>query len=79
MATKQLNRLLRLAKRPFRSQAQKRHSKVAATLHPDGAPRGKVLLSYVPDAFTSPDAEQLIHKHTHYWESKQIAATYLAN
>lgn len=79
MVTKQLNRLLRLAKRPFRSQAQQPHSKPAATLRPDGAPRGRVLLSYIPDAFTSADAEQLVHRHTHYWESVQIAKTYLAH
>ena len=79
MVTKQLNRLLRLAKRPFRSQAQQPHSKPAATLRPDGAPRGRVLLSYIPDAFTSADAEQLVHRHTHYWESVHIAKTYLAH
>ena len=79
MVTKQLNRLLRVAKRPFRTQAQKQHRKPAATLRPDGALRGKVLLSYIPEAFTSPDAEKLVHRHTHYWESAQIAATYLAN
>lgn len=77
MVTKQLTRLRRLIGRRIRPR--KRHSKPDVTLRPEGAVRGEVLLSYVPDAFTSPDSDELVHKHTHYWESAQIAATYLAN
>jgi glycosyltransferase involved in cell wall biosynthesis len=63
----------------LKKQATRRHSAPAASLKPEGTTRGKVLLSYIPDAFTSPDAEALSHRHTHYWESSQIAATFLAN
>lgn len=79
MLIKLVNRVLDLAGLELKKQVGRRHSKPAAILKPTGSTRGKVLLSYIPDAFTSPDAEALSHRHTHYWESSQIAATFLAN
>jgi glycosyltransferase involved in cell wall biosynthesis len=79
MLIKLINRVLGATGLELKKQATRHHGTPAATLKPAGTARGKVLLSYIPDAFTSPDAEALSHRHTHYWESSQIAATFLAN
>ena len=79
MLTKIANRMLGIVGLELRKSSATRHSNVAAALKPEGTVRGKVLLSYIPDAFTSPEAESLSHRHTHYWESHRIATTFLNN
>lgn len=67
-----VRRLARAVKRRLRPQP----NNPAASISADGTPRGQVLLSYVPEPFTSPDRDDLMHKHTHYWESWQIAESF---
>ena len=43
----------------------------------NGSPRGNVLLSYVLDPFLLKPDQAISNKHTHHWESYQIAQTFL--
>lgn len=47
-----------------------------ARLSPDGSKLGNVLLAYILDPFLNPDTA-LLNQHTHFWESLQIAKTFL--
>ncbi len=47
------------------------------SLLPSGPPRGNVLLSYIIDAFFLQPDDPALLKHTHYWETRQIARTWL--
>jgi glycosyltransferase involved in cell wall biosynthesis len=47
------------------------------TLEPEGEPRGDVLVSYILDPFLLPADAPLPHSHTHFWESRQIARTFV--
>jgi len=47
------------------------------TLRPPEPPRGNVLLSYILDAFFLQPDDPTLLKHTHYWETRQIAQTWL--
>lgn len=47
------------------------------SLENDHARRGRVLLSYLIDAFLLPPGQALPNEHTNYWEALQIAATFL--
>jgi glycosyltransferase involved in cell wall biosynthesis len=47
------------------------------SLTPSGSPRGTVLLSYILDAFFLQSDDPSLLKHTHYWETRQIAQTWL--
>jgi glycosyltransferase involved in cell wall biosynthesis len=47
------------------------------TLKPEGESRGRVLFSYIVDPFLLKPGEPLPHSHTHYWESRCMATTFL--
>ena len=47
------------------------------TLKPGKKSRGKVLLSYRIEPFLSKAAESVSSAHTNYWESLQMARTFL--
>jgi glycosyltransferase involved in cell wall biosynthesis len=47
------------------------------TLTPAGVPSGSVLLSYILDAFYLQPEDPTFVKHTHFWETRQIAQTWL--
>jgi glycosyltransferase involved in cell wall biosynthesis len=49
----------------------------SVNLKPDGNIHGQVLLSYILEPFINSD-EALLDRHTHFWESMQIAKTFLA-
>jgi len=51
------------------------HKRVVS-LEPEGAVRGRVLLSYIIEPFLN-GGKHIDNKHTHYWESYQIAQTFL--
>lgn len=53
--------------------------RVFVRLEPEGvtAPRGRVLLAYVVEPFLLRQDEPVPHHHTHYWESLQMARTFL--
>jgi glycosyltransferase involved in cell wall biosynthesis len=46
-------------------------------LAPLGVPRGAVLLSYILDAFFLQPDDPAMSTHTHFWETRQIAQTWL--
>jgi hypothetical protein len=47
------------------------------SLKPDGPSRGNVLLSYILDPFLLKPNEPIPHSHTNYWESMEMAKTFL--
>ncbi len=47
------------------------------TLHPEGRPRGNILLSYIINPFIRAEGKPISNEHTHHWESFQIAQTFL--
>ncbi|MGE0278569.1 MAG: glycosyltransferase [Nitrospiraceae bacterium] len=47
------------------------------SLHPEGPPRGNVLLAYIIDPFLRTSGQPIASNHTHHWESFQIAQTFL--
>jgi len=47
------------------------------SLRQAGTCRGKVLLSYILDPFIREDGQSISNAHTNYWESFQIAQTFL--
>lgn len=51
--------------------------RVVVSLSPNQAPKGCALLSYIIDPFLLKPGQSLPHSHTHYWESQQIAQTFL--
>ena len=54
------------------------HSELGViSLKPEKNSRGNVLLSYIIDPFLLKSGESIPHNHTEYWESFQIAATFL--
>lgn len=59
-----------------RAEIDSKHRAVVA-LKPDGVSQGTVLLSYIIDPFLLAPGQALPHTHTHYWESWQIAQTFL--
>ena len=64
----------RLAPRPPAGEVRDR---VVVTLAPEGPPRGWALVSYIIDPFLLEPDEPLPSRHTHYWESLQIARTFV--
>jgi glycosyltransferase involved in cell wall biosynthesis len=54
-----------------------RHRDAFVRLTPEGTPRGRVLLAYVIDPFLGNGAEPVPTSHTHFWESLQMARTFL--
>ncbi len=54
-----------------------RHDQRLARLRPAGSPRGRVLLSYVLDPLLLPLDHDLPHSHTHFWETREIARSFL--
>jgi len=50
----------------------------AISLTPSGPVEGHVLLSYFPEPFGLPPGQAIPHTHSNYWESFQIAQTFLA-
>ncbi len=71
--------------RPYRLAVALRQSLAAlntpeqqvVTLTPTQPPRGNVLLSYIIEALLLPPNDPALHKHTHYWETRQMAQTWL--
>lgn len=47
------------------------------SLEPQGATVGRILLSYITDPFLAGDGAAPSNTHTHHWESRQIAQTFL--
>jgi glycosyltransferase involved in cell wall biosynthesis len=48
-----------------------------ATLRPEGSPRGNVLFSYISSPFFLKPGEPIPNTHTHFWESMQMARTFV--
>ncbi|MFQ5642839.1 MAG: hypothetical protein ACE5FQ_03980 [Thiogranum sp.] len=46
-------------------------------LSPDSPPRGRVLLSYIIESFTTDPDHPVFRSHTHYWETRQMVNTFL--
>ncbi len=72
--------LLSRQARRFLQRLQRRLADVnnrCVTLAPPGKPRGHVLFSYIIDPFLLEPGRPLPHSHTHYWESLQMARTFL--
>jgi len=71
--------------KPYRLAAEVKKSLAAlhgmdrrvVTLTPRQPARGNVLLSYILDAFSLQPEDPTLLKHTHYWETRQIAQTWL--
>lgn len=76
--------LIRLANRvlrPLGLELRRRARKPAhprASLEPDGAPSGRVLISYVVDPFLVEDEQAISLDHTHDWECWRMAQSFLA-
>lgn len=47
------------------------------TLRPDGISRGRVLFSYIIDAFLLPPGATISKSHTNFWQSWQMAQTFV--
>ncbi|MEM8963041.1 MAG: glycosyltransferase family 1 protein [Acidobacteriota bacterium] len=47
------------------------------TLEPDGEPRGDVLLAFIIDGFLAPNDDAIPRTHTHFWESVQMARSFV--
>lgn len=47
------------------------------SLHPNGAPKGSVLLAYILEPFQRQQGNPVSTSHTHHWESVLIAETWL--
>jgi glycosyltransferase involved in cell wall biosynthesis len=54
-----------------------RHRDAVVRLEPAGTPRGRVLLAYIIDPFLQDASEPISNRHTHFWESFQMARTFL--
>ena len=65
----------------FRIQLKRKkfdkHLDGLATLRPSGVSKGDVLLAYIIDPFLVKDGQKIPNTHTHFWESVQIAKTFL--
>lgn len=55
----------------------KRYARNFVSLTPKTASQGNVLLSYILEPFTLKAGESIPSRHTHFWESWQIAQTFL--
>ncbi len=53
-----------------------RSGKIIASLSPKIEPRGRVLISYIPDAILADDTD-VSSAHTHYWECRYMAHCFL--
>jgi len=47
------------------------------TLRPEGSSRGRVLFSYIIDAFLLPPGDSIPKSHTNFWQSWQMAKTFV--
>jgi len=54
-----------------------KHTDGFITLKPKGVSNGNVLLAYIIDPFLLGPGEKIPNSHTHFWESSQIAKTFL--
>jgi len=63
--------------RPGAPAGGRPRDRIVVSLAPDEPPAGSVLLSYIIDPFLLGPDEPLPSRHTHYWESWQIARTFL--
>lgn len=71
---KKIFRIFGLEITRYRPQIKERE---LATLSPPGGSKGNVLISYILEPFFLKPGEPLPHSHTNYWESLQIAKTFL--
>lgn len=55
----------------------RRPERRVVTLEPAGEARGRALVSYIVDGLLVPPESQLPRGHTHFWESRQIARTFV--
>ena len=58
-------------------KAQKSPENLLVTLQPDGVLRGRVLFSYIIDAFILPIGSPIPKSHTNFWQSWQMAQTFV--
>lgn len=54
-----------------------KHTDAFVTLRPEGIAKGNVLLAYIIDPFLLISGQKISNSHTHFWESTQIAKTFL--
>ena len=54
-----------------------KHTDGFVTLKPEGKIQGYVLLAYIIDPFLLKPGQKIPTSHTHFWESRQIAKTFL--
>jgi glycosyltransferase involved in cell wall biosynthesis len=75
--------LARLKPARVRRELRKWHRRLArvderiVTLEPEGEAKGDVLVSYILDALLLREGEPIPHSHTNFWESLQIARTFV--
>lgn len=72
-----LYRIAREIKRCITRELADSPSGKVVSLKPEGASKGHVLLSYILDPFLLKSDEPIPHGHTNFWESMQIAKTFL--
>ena len=72
-----LKRILRLFGLEIKKYKENIDETGFVSLEPDKASRGNVLLAYIIDPFLLKAGESISNTHTHFWESLQIAQTYL--
>jgi glycosyltransferase involved in cell wall biosynthesis len=65
-----VDRAARLLQRNLRRL--RRVERRLVTLHPQGPPRGRALVSYIVDPYLLPAGAPLPHSHTNFWESRAI-------
>lgn len=63
--------------REINRHKERRHEQAFVSLRPDGAHQGNVLLAYIIEPFLLGKGAPIPNTHTHYWESWQIAQTFL--
>jgi glycosyltransferase involved in cell wall biosynthesis len=68
----------KIARRLLRNDAPDIHSKTVS-LRPDTDCKGNVLIAYIIDPFLRKEGEPISDDHTHYWESFQMAQTFLSH
>lgn len=68
---------LRRSKNLVMGSNKDKHNSAFVSLKPEGEPRGEVLLAYIIDPFLGDYNTSIPTSHTHYWESWQIAQTFL--
>ncbi len=69
--------LRRVVNKFVKPYLQARRLEQVVNLEPAGVSRGNILISYILEPFLLREGEPIPHGHTHFWESYQMAHTFL--